>query len=135
MKTKIATLSTIDDYGSQLDEKGQTALEEFRILMKKIVPQCAEKMSYGMPAFDYKGILVWFAVWKTHYGFYPSAKPIVVFNAQLKNYKTSKGCIQLPMDKPLPKKLITEIVKFRVQENLEKEKNAILKKANAKRKK
>lgn len=66
------------------------------------------------------GNLVHFAMHKTHIGFYPSPSGIENFKEQLKGYKTSKGAIQFPLDKPLPQDLITEIVKFRVMENTKK---------------
>jgi uncharacterized protein YdhG (YjbR/CyaY superfamily) len=79
-----------------------------------------EVISYNMPAFKQNGILVWFAGYKNHIGFYPSSTPIKLFKEQLTKYKTSKGAIQFPIDKPLPLALITKIVKFRIKQNSEK---------------
>ena len=73
-----------------------------------------------MPAFKQEGILVYFAAFKNHYGFFPTASPIIVFKKELLPYKTSKGAIQFPADKPLPVKLIQAIVKYRIAQNKEK---------------
>lgn len=67
-------------------------------------------------------VLVYFAAHKNHIGFYPTASPIQVFKGQLNKYKTSKGAIQFPIDKPLPIKLITNIVKYKLQQNILKQK-------------
>ena len=83
-------------------------------------PKAEEVISYNMPAFKYNGILVWFSGYKNHIGFYPSSTPIEIFKNDLKKYKTSKGAIQFPLDKPLPLALITKIVKFRSKQNIEK---------------
>ncbi len=71
-----------------------------------------------MPAFTLNGILVWFAAHSKHIGFYPRASGIEAFKKELSIYKNAKGSVQFPFDKPLPLKLITQIVKFRVAENL-----------------
>ena len=73
-----------------------------------------------MPAFEFHGILVYFAVFKNHFSFFPTSSAIKVFKEKLKSYECSKGTIKFPLDKPIPAKLVTEIVKFRVRENLDK---------------
>lgn len=77
-------------------------------------------MSYGMPAYRLNGILVYFAAYENHIGFYPTSSGIEAFKHELGDFKWSKGAIQFPLDKPLPSKLVTRIVKFRVKEDLEK---------------
>ena len=112
----MTKFSSVDEYiAAQPDDK-KTILQQFRKIIKAAAPQAEEVMSYGMPAFKYHSVLVYFAASKEHYGFYPTSKPIEVFKDKLKSYKTSKGAIQLPADKPLPEKLITEIVKYRLKE-------------------
>jgi len=103
----------------------QTLLHEIRSIIRKEVPRAEEVISYNMPGYKLNGLLVWFAGNKEHIGFYPSGSPIVVFKKELEPYKTSKGAIQFPFDKPFPKALIQKIVRYRVEEN---EKNAALKK-------
>lgn len=71
-----------------------------------------------MPAYSYQRILVTFAIFKNHIGFYPTPSAIEVFAKNLTKYKTAKGSIQFPHDKPLPLTLISKITKFRVQESL-----------------
>jgi uncharacterized protein YdhG (YjbR/CyaY superfamily) len=73
-----------------------------------------------MPAYKFHGILVYFAGYKNHIGFYTTGSGIENFRNELSSYKTSKGTVQFQLDKPLPVELITEIVKFRVIQNLEK---------------
>lgn len=75
-----------------------------------------------MPAFFQSGVLVYFAAFKKHIGFYPGASGIAAFKDKLSGYKGAKGSVQFPMDKPLPYDLIREIVKFRVEENTGKAK-------------
>jgi uncharacterized protein YdhG (YjbR/CyaY superfamily) len=73
-----------------------------------------------MPAFRLNGMLVWFAAYKDHIGFYPTASPIKFFKKKLEGYKTSKGAIRFPIEKTIPLALIKEIVRFRVNENSQK---------------
>jgi uncharacterized protein YdhG (YjbR/CyaY superfamily) len=80
-------------------------------------PQAEACISYNMPAFKYHGILVYYAAFKNHIGFYPTASGIASFADELKSYKTSKGAIQFPLDKPIPVSLVKKIVAFRKKEN------------------
>jgi uncharacterized protein YdhG (YjbR/CyaY superfamily) len=111
---------TVDDYVKSLTPPQRKVLQQFRKLMKELVPGVIERMSYNMPGFEYQGTLLWFAAFKAHYGFFPYPKTIVQFKDELKDYKTSKGTIQFPADEPLPVPLIKKIVKFRLKENLAK---------------
>ncbi|TAL72206.1 MAG: hypothetical protein EPN88_05095, partial [Bacteroidetes bacterium] len=95
-------------------------LEQLRVTIKKAAPKAEEIISYGMPAFKLNGVLVWFAAHSKHIGFYPMASGIAAFKKELSIYKSAKGSIQFPLDKPLPLRLITSIVKFRVNENLQR---------------
>ena len=113
---------SIDDYISAFPEEMQVKLEKIRQTIKEAAPGSEEVISYRMPAFKLIKVLVYFAAFKDHIGFFPTAGPIEVFKDKLTAYKTSKGTIQFPLDKPLPLKLIKEIVKFRIKENMEREK-------------
>lgn len=113
MMTKF---STIDEYIAAQDDDRKAVLQQFRKIIQTAAPKAEEVISYGMPAFKQSSVLVYFAAMKAHYGFYPTSKPMEVFKDKLKAYKTSKGAIQFPLGKPLPEKLITEIVKFRLKE-------------------
>ena len=77
-------------------------------------------ISYNMPAFKLHGVLVYYAAYKSHIGFYPTASPMKAFKEELADYKTSKGAIQFPIEKAIPTNLVKKIVKFRINENLEK---------------
>lgn len=123
--------TTVSQYIAAQPPPTQKILEALRAIIKKAAPKAEEVISYGMPAFKQDGMLVFYAVWKTHVGFYPSGSGIKDFADELSKYKTSKGAIQFPLDEPLPKDLITKIVRFRVSEN---QKNAAVK-ALAKNKK
>lgn len=109
-----------DSYIATQPENIRPILQQLRQIIKEIVPEAEEVISYQMPAFKQNGMLVWYAGYKSHIGFYPSSTPIIYFKDELKAYKTSKGAIQLPLDKPLPVELITKIVKFKIEENTAK---------------
>ncbi len=110
----------IDAYIADFPADKQQLLLQMRAIIRKAAPKATEKISYGMPCFFQEGNLVYFAAMKNHIGFYPSSSGVANFTKELEGYITSKGAIQFPLDKPLPVKLITMIVKFRVLENLEK---------------
>lgn len=134
MKEAKKPIVTIDDYIQQQERDKQIGLEKIRAAIKKVAPKATEVISYQMPAFKQDTVLVYFAVAKNHFGFYPTAKPIEIFKKQLneKGYSYSKGAIQFPIEKPIPVKLIQDIVKFRIQEN--EIKNSIKKKSSTKNK-
>ncbi|MBN1682140.1 DUF1801 domain-containing protein [Candidatus Bathyarchaeota archaeon] len=108
--------STIDDYISTFPKNIQDILQNLREVIKESAPDALETISYQMPAFKMKNVLVYFAANKNHIGFYPTPSPILEFKEELTNYKTSKGAIQFPIDKPIPYELVKKIVKFRVNE-------------------
>ncbi|MBW0177964.1 DUF1801 domain-containing protein [Sediminibacterium sp.] len=110
----------IDAYIADFPADKQKLLKQMRTVIQKAAPKAVEKISYGMPCFFQEGNLVYFAAMKNHIGFYPTSSGVLNFEKELEKYTTSKGAIQFPLDKPLPVKLITMIVKFRVLENLEK---------------
>ena len=112
--------TSIDQYIAAQPVSVRTGLEKLRITIKKAAPKAEEVISYQMPGFRFHGILVWFAAANDHYGFYPFPKTIDAFKSKLVTYELSKGTIKFPLDKPIPVKLITEIVKFRVIENLKR---------------
>lgn len=117
----MTKFTTIDEYITAQDDDKKAVLHQFKKIIKYAAPKAEEVISYGMPAFKQGSVLVYFAAMKEHYGFYPTSKPIEVFKDKLKPYKTSKGAIQFPADKPLPEKLITEIVKYRLKEVADEE--------------
>ena len=119
--SRMQQLDSIDAYIAAQPQEQQPALQKLRELIRKAAPKAEEGISYGMPTFKYRGSpLVYFAAFKHHYSFFPQPKAIEAFKAELAAYDTAKGTIRLPHDKPLPAKLLTAIVKFRVKENEEK---------------
>jgi uncharacterized protein YdhG (YjbR/CyaY superfamily) len=120
MAMKPGAYITIDEYVAMFPKDIQKILEEVRATIKAAAPQAKEKISYQMPTFDLKGNLVHFAAHKNHIGFYPQPSGIQAFKDELSIYESSKGAVQFPLDKPLPLKLISKIVRFRVAENLER---------------
>jgi uncharacterized protein YdhG (YjbR/CyaY superfamily) len=123
MKMDKKAAKNPEDYIGRFPKETQRLLNQMRLTVKKAAPQAGEKISYGMPAFDLNGILVWFSAYKNHIGFYPRVSAIVAFQKELSAYKSSKGSVQFPFDKPLPLALVSRIVKFRVKQNLSKKKN------------
>ncbi|MEI6462423.1 MAG: DUF1801 domain-containing protein [bacterium] len=110
------TINTIDEYISQFRPEVKKLLTEVRNAIKEVAPEATECISYGMPAFRQGKVLVYFAAYDSHIGFYPTSSGISNFKEELKEYKTSKGTVQFPLDKPLPIELIKKITKFRVNE-------------------
>jgi len=111
---------SIDDYIAAQPDNVKASLEKLRQTIRKAAPDAEEVISYQMPAFKFYGVLVYFAAFKNHFGFYPTSAAVKVFKDKLRIYEYSKGTIKFPLDKPIPTKLVTEIVKFRVRENLDK---------------
>lgn len=110
----------INDYVAGFAPEVQQLLEKVRSTIQKAAPEAVEAISYGMPAFKLNGNLVYFAAFKSHIGFYALPSGNEAFQKELSQYKTGKGSIQFPFNKPLPLELITKIVKFRIEENTQK---------------
>lgn len=123
----------VDRYIADFPPPTQDLLEQMRHTILKAAPGVEEVIGYKMPAYRLHGVLVYFAGYKGHIGFYPSGSDIEAFKKELSVYKGAKGSVQFPLDKPLPVALITKIVKLRVKENLEKAKEKELKKTSTSR--
>jgi uncharacterized protein YdhG (YjbR/CyaY superfamily) len=109
--------NSVPEYIAAVPGKSKSLIKELRSIIKQQAPDAEELISYGMPAFKWHGMLVWYAATKEHMGLYPTPSAIVKFSRELKVYKTSKGAIQLPLDQPLPVALIRKIIQFRLEEN------------------
>jgi uncharacterized protein YdhG (YjbR/CyaY superfamily) len=109
----------VDAYLAKVPEPARTTLEKLRATIRSVVPpETTEALSYGIPAFRYKGGLVGYAAFKKHCSFFPmQASLIDEMKDELKNYRTSKGTLQFPLDKPLPATLVKKMVKARIAEN------------------
>jgi uncharacterized protein YdhG (YjbR/CyaY superfamily) len=120
MIDKTDSFNSVDEYIATFPEDIQKKLKKLRATIKAAAPEAQEKISYQMPTFALSGNLVYFAAYKNHIGFYPTSSGIHQFTSELSVYKSSKGAVQFPIDQPLPLKLVSKIVKFRVSENLRK---------------
>jgi uncharacterized protein YdhG (YjbR/CyaY superfamily) len=120
MRTEKAIPYNMDEYIAGIPKDTQTILEELRMTIRLAAPYAKERISYRMPSFYLKGNLVYFAAYKNHIGFYPTASGIEAFREELAVYKRGKGSVQFPISEPLPLNLIADIVKYRVYENLER---------------
>jgi uncharacterized protein YdhG (YjbR/CyaY superfamily) len=111
---------TVDEYIATFPKNVQTILLEMRQAVKETAPEAEEVISYQMPAYKLNGVLVYFAAFKNHIGFFPTASGIEAFKEKLTDFKISKGTVQFPLNKPIPIELVKEMVKFKVKENLSK---------------
>jgi len=110
----------IDEYIAKFPIEVQEKLQKIRKIVQDAAPEATEKISYQMPTFYLYGNLVHFAAYKKHIGFYPTPSGITSFDEELAPYKRAKGSVIFPLDKPIPYDLIDKIVRFRVDENLQK---------------
>jgi len=112
-----ARMSEIDCYIDGFPSEVQERLRTIQNIIRELAPQATERICMRIPTFDLNGKwLVHFAGFEKHIGFYPQPEGIIAFQEKLKDYKTSKGSVQFPLNKPLPVDLIRAIVEFRVKE-------------------
>jgi uncharacterized protein YdhG (YjbR/CyaY superfamily) len=105
----------IDEYLVAVPEPARSTLSKVRAAIRAAAPrEATETISYGIPAFRYKGVLVWFAAFSNHCSLFPTAAVIEACKKELKRFSISKGTVQFPIDKPLPAALIKRLVKLRV---------------------
>jgi uncharacterized protein YdhG (YjbR/CyaY superfamily) len=115
--TKRIKAKTVDDYLAGISQPARKQLEKLRSVIASVVPkEATQVISYGIPAFRQKKIVVWYAAFASHCSLFPTAAVIEKFRDDLKSYTISKGTIQFPLDKPLPGALIKRIVKARLAE-------------------
>lgn len=108
----------IDEYLAAVPEPARSTLKKMRAAIRSAVPpEATETISYRIPAFKHKGVLVWFAAFSDHCSLFPTASVIEAFKKELKGFSTSKGTIQFPTDKPLPTALVKKLVRVRVAQN------------------
>jgi uncharacterized protein YdhG (YjbR/CyaY superfamily) len=116
MKSEI---NSIDEYIDTFPADIQTILQRVRRTIKAAAPEAGEKISYGIPTFTLNGkYLIYFAGWKHHISIYPIPTGNDAFNKEIAPYVSGKGTLKFPVDKPMPLKLITKIVRLKVAENL-----------------
>jgi uncharacterized protein YdhG (YjbR/CyaY superfamily) len=132
MKSKAAVKqkvkpASVEEYIAAQPLEARAILKKLRQTIKKAAPGAEEVISYSMPAFKLHGILVWYGAHKNHYALYPHADTVEKFKVQLRPYEFSKGTIKIPLDKPVPVKLVTAMVKYRMRKHLEKARLEVLK--------
>jgi uncharacterized protein YdhG (YjbR/CyaY superfamily) len=118
MATSKKQVKTVDEYIATFPENVKNILEKLRRVIRESAPKAEETISYGIPTFDLNcRHLVHFAAYKNHVGFYPTSSGIKAFKKELSPFKTSRGTVQFPLNKPIPFDLVKKIVRFRVREN------------------
>jgi uncharacterized protein YdhG (YjbR/CyaY superfamily) len=117
MPTKTVPADAVDRYIAGFPPETQKALQQMRRTIRKAAPDATEVISYQMPAYKYLGMLVYFAGYEKHIGFYPMPSAIQQFKKELAVFKNAKGSVQFPLGQPLPLDLVSRMVQFRVQEN------------------
>ena len=118
-KTKVVP-ETVDQYIAAFPADVKKRIQQLRKTIKAAAPKADELISYQMPGYKYFGMLVYFAAYKNHIGFYPGAGGLLEFYKELSSFKSAKGSVQFPHDEPIPYDIISKIVKFRVKQNEEK---------------
>lgn len=114
---------TVDEYIALHSGVPRERMEALRALIHDCAPGISEKISWAMPAFAHNGILVYFSAEKRHLGFHPLPSAIEAFSGDMGEYRHSKGTIQLPYDRPMPTKLLRDIILFRLNENKQNAEN------------
>lgn len=112
----------VTDYINAAPKESRKKLREIRACIRKAAPGSTEGMKWSMPAYSLRRILVMFAGFKNHIGFYPTPSAVKAFAKDLSKFHTARGSIQFPLDRPLPLSLIRKITAFRVQESLTQDK-------------
>jgi uncharacterized protein YdhG (YjbR/CyaY superfamily) len=122
MNAKKTKPKTISEYIEAAAPEARGKLRQMRACIRKAAPGAKESLKWSMPAFSGRRILVMFAAFKHHIGFYPTASAVKAFARDLSEFKTAKGSIQFPLAKPLPLPLIRKITAFRVRQSIEQDK-------------
>lgn len=116
--------ASIDEYIAGFPEETQKMLQQIRATIKSAAPSAEETISYAIPAFNVNdSYLVYMAGYKNHISLYPAPSGDEAFEKEMAAYRAGKGTVQFPLDKPLPLNLIKKIVKYRLKENMAKQKS------------
>ena len=121
MQMKSSAPESIDEYIRGFPEDVRVKLLAIRSVIKSVVPEAQEKISYQMPCFLYNGPLVYFAAFRNHIGFYPTPNGIDEFKEELSRYRQGKGSVQFPINEEMPLDLIARITAYRADENRQKQ--------------
>jgi len=121
MTPKKPRPESVNEYINFAPKEAQKKLLEMRACILEAAPGAEESLKWGKPAFSYGRILVMFAAFKHHIGFYPTPSAVKAFAKDLSEFKTASASIQFPLDKPLPLTLIRRITAYRVRESIEED--------------
>ncbi|NBV14178.1 MAG: hypothetical protein EBS07_08945 [Sphingobacteriia bacterium] len=113
-------MRTVAEYIQSYPNSIQAKLFEIRDIILEAAPNTEERIGYGMPGVFLDGFLVYYGAFKHHIGLYPGSEAIQKFTKELEGFNSSKGAVQFPYEKPLPKQVIQEIVKYRLYQQLNK---------------
>ncbi|MFZ0686200.1 MAG: DUF1801 domain-containing protein [Terriglobales bacterium] len=117
MPTARANPKTIDGYIVSFPPDVQAILEKIRCTIRNAAPGAIETIRYSIPTFTLNGVLVHFAAFKKHIGFYPPVRGDAKLEKAASIYAGEKGNLRFPLDQPIPYRLIEKLVKLRVKQN------------------
>ena len=117
MEVQQAAPKTIDEYIAGYPKEIQERLKRIRLTIRNAAPEAEETIKYKMPTFTLKGNLISFGAYKNHIALYPAPEGNDQFNLELSAYKTEKSTVRFPLDKPIPYDLVSQIVKYRIEDN------------------
>ncbi len=121
MNLKKERPASVTEYIHDAPKAARKKLREMRACIRKAAPGAKESLKWGVPAFSYHRILVTFAAFEHHIGFYPTPSAVKAFAKELSKFVTASSSIQFPLDKPLPLSLIRKITEFRVLESTQED--------------
>jgi uncharacterized protein YdhG (YjbR/CyaY superfamily) len=121
MTSTKASPTNITEYINAAPKEARKKLRDMRACIRTSAPGAKESLKWGMPAFSYRRILVTFAAFKHHIGFYPTPSAVRAFANDLAKFASARGSIRFPLENPLPLSLIRKITVFRVRESIEKD--------------
>jgi len=108
-------MTVIDEYLNKLDPDEKVLLGQVRQIIKRILPDAEEAISYGIPAFELNGsYIIGFAAFKNHLSLFPTGGPVEALQAKLQDFKLSKGTIQFSAENPIPKSVIKQLIEHRL---------------------
>jgi uncharacterized protein YdhG (YjbR/CyaY superfamily) len=114
----MKAIDSVDEYIAQTPKEAQGRLQALRSAILETVPEAKERISYGMPFYEYKGRLVYFQLWKKHIGLYAITAPVLEqHKSELVGYVMSKGTVRLPLDEELPIALVKKLVAAQARAN------------------
>lgn len=120
MQKSSPAASTVDEYIRKCPKAVQPALRQLRQAIRQAAPEAEELISYQMPGYKFHGMLIFFAAWKAHISMYPAPWTAPELKEEMSAYEGSKGTIKFPLDQPLPLRLITKMVQYRMKDNLQR---------------